>query len=63
MKNTAFREEFIYLSRIIGRRARSRELKTPMGSVYDVVATVGEMYPRLRGIVLHNRKTFALESG
>ncbi|MBU1706866.1 CBS domain-containing protein [bacterium] len=59
MKNTAFREEFIYLSRIIGRRARSRELKTPMGSVYDVVATVGEMYPRLRGIILHHRNTYA----
>jgi magnesium transporter len=59
MKNNVFREEFVYLSRIIGRRARSRELKTPMGSVYDVVATVGDMYPRLRGIVLHHRKTFA----
>ena len=59
MKNNIFHEEFIYLSRIIGRRARSRELKTPMGSVYDVVATVGDMYPRLRGIVLHNRKTYA----
>ncbi len=59
MKNSVSREEFVYLSRIIGRRARSRELKTPMGSVYDVVATVGEMYPQLRGIVLHHRKTFA----
>lgn len=59
MQNRFPHEEFVYLSRILGRRARSRELKTPMGSVYDVVATLGEMYPRLRGIVLHHRKTFA----
>ncbi len=52
-------EEFVYLSSIIGRRARSRELKTPMGTIYDVVATAEEMYPRLRGIVLRHRNTYA----
>jgi magnesium transporter len=53
------REEFVYLSGIIGRRARSRGLRTPMGTIYDVVATAGEMYPRLRGVVLRHRNTYA----
>lgn len=59
MRNSPEHEEFVYLSRIMGRRARSRELRTPMGHVYDVVATLGEMYPQLRGIVLRNRGIFA----
>lgn len=59
MRNGSEREEFVYLSRIMGRRARSRELRTPMGSVHDVVATLGEVYPQLRGIVLRHRGTFA----
>lgn len=59
MRENIPREEFVYLSSIIGRRAQSRGLKTAMGSVYDVVATLGEVYPRLRGIVLRHRKIFA----
>jgi magnesium transporter len=59
MRNGFEREEFVYLSRVMGRRARSRELRTPMGSVYDVVATLGEVFPQLRGIVLRHRGTFA----
>jgi len=59
MKNRIPHDEFVYLSSIIGRRARSRELGTPMGHVYDVVATMGGMYPQLRGLVLRHRNTFA----
>jgi magnesium transporter len=48
-------EELIFLSAFLGRPAKSSKLGTSMGRVWDMVATLGELYPLVRGIVLRHR--------
>lgn len=54
------REDLVYLSEFLGRPARSRRLGTAMGHVWDVVATLTELYPQLRGLVLRHRGALVL---
>ena len=51
----AVAEELHFLSSFVGRPARSSKLDTSMGRVWDMVATLGELYPQVRGIVLRHR--------
>lgn len=51
-------EELHFLSSFVGRPARSQRLGASMGRVWDMVATVSELYPQVRGIVLRRRSTF-----
>ncbi|MBI5060373.1 magnesium transporter [candidate division KSB1 bacterium] len=53
-------EELIFLSALLGRRAKSKKLGTSMGRVHDVVATLTELYPQLRGFVLQHKDTRVL---
>ena len=48
-------EELHFLSSFIGRPARSMKLGTSMGRVWDVIATLTELYPQVRGLVLRHR--------
>ena len=48
-------EELHFLSSFLGRPAQSSKLGTSMGRVWDVVATLGELYPQVRGVVLRHR--------
>ncbi|MDD5087314.1 MAG: CBS domain-containing protein [bacterium] len=50
-------EVLCYMSQIVGRPARSQKLGTYMGYVWDVVATLGELYPQVKGLVLRHRST------
>jgi len=52
--STRHPEELVYLSSILGRPAYSRTLGTGMGTVWDVIAQVTEMFPELKGLVLRN---------
>jgi magnesium transporter len=49
------REDLVFLSAFLGRPAVSRQLGTAMGRVWDVVATLTELYPQLQGLVLRYR--------
>ena len=53
-------EELHFLSSFLGRPARSLKLGTSMGRVWDVIATLTELYPQVRGIVLRHRDTLVL---
>lgn len=53
-------EELHFLSEFLDRPARSKKLGTSMGRVWDVIATVTELYPQVRGIVLRHRDTHVL---
>jgi CBS domain-containing protein len=51
----AHTEELVFLSSFLGRPAKSSKLGTSMGRVWDVIATLGELYPQVRGVVLRHR--------
>lgn len=55
-----YTEELHYLSSFLGRRAKSLRLGTSMGRVWDMIATLGELYPQVRGLVLRHRDTAVL---
>ena len=50
-------EVLCYMSQLVGKPARSQKLGTYMGYVWDVVATLGELYPQVKGLVLRHRST------
>jgi flagellar motility protein MotE (MotC chaperone) len=54
------REDLVFLSEFLGRPARSRQLGTAMGRVWDIVATLTELYPQLKGLVLRHRGKLVL---
>lgn len=54
------REDLVFLSDFLGRPARSRQLGTSMGRVWDAVATVTELYPQVKGLVLRHRGKLGL---
>jgi len=53
-------EELHFLSAFLGRRAKSKKLGTSMGRIWDMVATLSELYPEVRGLVLRHRQTLVL---
>ena len=56
----AVTEELHYVSSFLGKPAKSSKLGTSMGYVWDVVATLGELYPQIKGVVLRHRDTSVL---
>jgi len=50
-------EVLCYMSQFVGRPARSQKLGTYMGYVWDIIATLGELYPQVKGLVLRHRHT------
>lgn len=53
-------EILCFMSQLLGRPARSLKLGTSMGHVWDVVATLTELYPQVKGLVLRHRSTLVL---
>ncbi len=54
--STHVTEELHFLSSFLGRPARSQKLGTSMGRIWDAIATLTELYPQLRGLVLRHRQ-------
>ena len=54
--STHVTEELHFLSSFLGRPARSQKLGTSMGRIWDAIATLTELYPQVRGLVLRHRQ-------
>jgi magnesium transporter len=53
-------EELHFMSAFMGRHAYSRKLGTYMGYIWDMAATLTELYPQVRCMVLRHKQTLVL---
>jgi magnesium transporter len=53
-------EELHFLSEFLGRPAKGKKLGTTLGRIWDCVATLTELYPQVKGLVLRHKQELVL---